>query len=375
MFMNNFISTRKWVLMGLTFSLALSACSKKGTDDPKPNPNDYTIPTTYNFENVDISGMKDRRKMLDKMIDYAQTARTTGTALDAQKLKNMYSNKESPFDDIELNTSDKKIKSKMFDDDKNLVEDYIDKLVAASKSATAGSQGVAGVVTSKDGTKLYLLDANGMDYTELIEKTVMGACFYYQATAVNLSEELIGDAVDNTTVKPGNGTPMEHSWDEVFGYFGIPKTFSPTTKDSDTDFWGEYALKVDPKLGSVTKIMNALLKGRAAISNNDMAGKKEAIPVVRDEWEKVSAASAIMNINKAKASMDDQAVKSKALSEAIGFIRALKYNPTKKITQAQIDEALGYIGTNLYTVTAANLDQAKNLISSVYNFNEVKDTL
>ena len=61
-----------------------------------------------------------------------------------------------------------------------LLKTYMDKLEAASKSTVSGDEGVAGVLTSKDGKKIYLVDENGMEYTQLIEKGLMAKTFFNQ---------------------------------------------------------------------------------------------------------------------------------------------------------------------------------------------------
>jgi len=51
----------------------------------------------------------------------------------------------------------------------------------------------------------------------------MGACLYYQATSVYMGASKMD--VDNETIVPGEGTAMQHHWDEAFGYFSVPKDF------------------------------------------------------------------------------------------------------------------------------------------------------
>jgi hypothetical protein len=361
---------KRLIVISLVAGIVLSSCKKK-SPDPLPT---YVVPTTYNFENVDFSNQKDRRRMLDDMLDYMKLARTAGVRIDAQKLKNMFSNTGNPYDKEDLNTGGKQIRSKTFEADIPVIEALFDQAATASQSNSPASNGTAGLSISSDGSKTYLLTANGIDITELVEKSIMGATFYYQATAISLSDSEVGDAVDNTTLTK-NGTPMEHHWDEAFGYLGVPKTFSSATKEKDVDFWGVYLLKREELMGSATKLMNAFLEGRAAISNKNMTAKNAAIPVILGEWEKVSAASAISYLNRAKASMNDNAVRNHALTAAIGLIRALKYNPSKKITQAQIDEAISNIGQNLYGTTLANLDKTRDLLANVYNMNDIKNNL
>jgi hypothetical protein len=53
----------------------------------------------------------------------------------------------------------------------------------------------------------------------------------------------------------------------------------------------------------------------------------------------------------------------------IGFIRAFRYNPSKTISDAQITTLEGYIGTNFYTVTTTNLDNAINDLATIFGLN------
>jgi len=357
------------VLFGLAAGLLLASCDR-GKDPVTPS---YAVPTTYEFENVNYAGQTARLQMLGELMTYIETAHKPGVVLDAQKLKNMYANTGNPFTDASLNTSGRQLKDKTILSEQANIERLLDEVAAASRSTTPGSNGVAGVVTTKDGTRSYLLAPQGVEYAELIEKSIMGAVFYFQATGVYLSEEKTGDAIDNTTVKPGEGTPMEHHWDEAFGYLGVPRDFPANT--TGLLFWGDYVNRRNPQLGSNATLMNAFLKGRAAISNKDMAGKNAVIPVIREEWEKVSAATAINYLNRAKTNMSDDAFRSHVLSEAIGFINALRFSPVKKISNPEIEQVLGFIGTDLYAVKAADLDKARDLLATVYGFTDRKDAL
>ncbi|MFY9311143.1 MAG: DUF4856 domain-containing protein [Bacteroidia bacterium] len=294
-----------------------------------------------------------------------------GTVLDAQKLKDMYSNSGNPFADSTLNASGKQLKSKTFSLDQSLFESFFDSIAQASQATGAGSNGVAGVVvSSSDATKKYLCSANGIEYNQLITKGLMGAVFYYQAASVYL--ENIATA-DNVTVTAGQGTTMEHNWDEAFGYFGVPVDF-PTTL-TGLKYWGSYSNQRNGVLTTNATLMNAFLKGRAAISNQDYTSRDEAKTVIRDNWEKICAGSAIHYINAAKTHLTDDALRNHELSECLGFIMSLKYSSVKKISDAQLLQVQGYVGNNLYNVTVANLDNAKNLLSTVYGLDSVKDAL
>ena len=348
-----------------------SSCKKEDTPEPTPVTPGYTVPTTYNFTNVNYTGQKQRIAMMDELSAYMRTGNTAGTVLDAQKMKDMYANAGNPFNDSTLNTSGKQLKNKTFSLDQSMFEAFFDSLAVASQATGAGSNGTAGVVVgSSDPTKKYLCSANGIEYNQLVTKGLMGAVFYYQATSHYLENIATSD---NVTVTTGEGTTMEHHWDEAFGYFGVPVDF-PTTL-TGLKYWGSYSNQRNAVLSTNTTIMNAWLKGRAAISNSDYTARDEAKTTIRDNWEKICAGSAIHYINAAKTHLTDDALRNHELSECLGFIMSLKYSTVKKITDTQLAQVQAYIGTNLYNVTTADLDNAKDLLSTVYGLDSVKDTL
>lgn len=340
-------------------------------DDDEPQ---YDVPTTYNFTNINYTGQTQRLDMLSELSSYVKSANAVGVTLDAQKLKDMFANSNNQFTGSGLNASGKQLKNKCFSLDVDYFEDLFDAAALASQSTTAGSNGVAGIVTStSDASKKYLQSENGMEYAQLIEKGLMGAVLYYQATGHYLTEDQVGDGVDNTTVTEGEGTPMEHHWDEAFGYFGVPIDFPANTTGSR--YWGKYSNDRNILLNTATNIMNAFLKGRAAISNKDMKTKNEQIVIIAENWEKVSVGTAIHYINDAKAALGDDAIRNHALSECIGFVKALQYNPNKKITNTELDQVLAHLGDNFYEVTLTDLDNARNLLSTIYGMDDIKDTL
>lgn len=357
---------KKLWLLAISFWL-FSACNEDSENDLS-----YTVPEAYNFQNVDYSGQTTRLNMMEAMTAYMKTG-NEGAVLDAQKLKDMYANLNNAFEDEGLNNASKDLKSKTFELDQAMFEEFMDALAVASQSAgQAGSNGTAGVVTSNDGAKSYLLAANGYEYTQLIEKGLMGACFYYQATAVYLSDEKIGPAVDNIQVEEGKGTAMAHHWDEAFGYLGVPTNFPANT--DNLRFWGKYGNGRDDLLGT-NAIMDAFIKGRAAIVANDMDTKNQMIPVIREEWEKIAAGTAIHYINSALANFSDDALRNHALSEAWAFILSLKYNPERTISLEQVEEIHQLLGDNFYEVTSDNLNKAKDQLAAWYAMEDIKNSL
>lgn len=356
----------------LTFCLIafITSCDKED-DDTKQ----YTIPTTYSFTDdngnntVDYTGQTQRLDMVTEISMYCKTANTAGTALDAQKLKDMYANANSQFAGAGLNTSGKQIKDKVFAPEQALFEAYFDSIAAASQSSSAAANGTAGV--GDNGTNKYLFSANGIEYTQLIEKGLMGALMYYQTTAVYLGDDKMN--VDNAAPVTGKFyTTMEHHWDEAFGYFAVPVDFPGNT--TGIRFCGKYCNDRDGLL-QTNKIMDAFRKGRAAISNNDLTTRNEQIEIIREEWERVMAGTAVHYMNEAKNNFADDVLRNHQLSEGFAFITSLKYNPSKKVTNEQIQDWLDLLGDTFYEVTSANITAVRDQISATYGFDSVKEQL
>lgn len=355
----------------------ITSCKKNDpTPEPLPVPTPepkYTVPTTYTFDNVNYSGQTYRLSMTDELMEYIESANTPNTVLDAVKMKNMYANSNAPFADNTLNTSGKQLKNKVYSDAQPIIETYFDTLAHISQSTVSGSNGTAGVVTSTDGSKKYLLTKTGFDYAERVEKSLMGALMYYQICEVYLSESQIGNSVDNTNVVAGEGTAMEHHWDEAFGYFGAATDFPANT--SGLKYWAKYANARNAVLQCNKKLMDAFITGRAAITGKDMATKDAQVIIIKTELERVAVATAISYLNRAKSSFSDDAVRNHVLSEAYTLIDGLRYNSAKKITNEQIEEIKNYIGSNFYTVSTTGLDNAKNKLSTIYGMDSIKDSL
>jgi hypothetical protein len=356
----------------VTTVFVITSC---GEDDPIS----YEIPTTYNFENIDYNGQIQRLAMLKEMSDYMKTANTAGNSISANRLKAMFENNATNANFIQTYDASKQLKNKTFENDRAMFEELFELFETASQNNTSSAvSGTAGVQVSLDGTKAYFVNENGVEYAQIIEKGLMGSCFYYQATAVYMGESKMD--VDNAIIEPGEGTAMEHHWDEAFGYLGVPTDF-PTNTDG-LAWWGVYVNRRDPLLGT-NQLMDEFIKGRAAISNNDLVARDEAITAARLMWELASAGTVVNYLNTALANFNDDAIRNHALSEAVAFAYALKFNPDKKATNANIDEILVKIGgtnvfkdMNFYNTTTDDLTAAKNLIVNYFSAIEaVKDDL
>ncbi len=374
-------------------ALTVTACKKKGCTDAEANnynesakkddgtctydtDEDIKVPNTYSFtdENgnntVSYGGQTDRLNQLGEMTTYMKSG--TAAELDVTVLNAMFANEGDNGGGNFSFSSSKQLKNKCLTIDVPLFEGYLAELADASVSfGIEAEAGVAGTLSS--GSSTYLFASNGIEYTQLIEKGLMGAVFLNQATNTYFGDGKMN--VDNSTaVAPADGkyyTEMEHHWDEAFGYFGAPEDFPTNT--TGLRFWAKYCNSQDANLGCNAKLMNAFLKGRAVINQKaDLSIRNEQITIIRKEWERVSASQAVTYLEGAKANFGtDNAKYLHELSEAYAFILNLKYAPleTRVIDFATINNLLeDVIGDNFWAVTIVDLNTAINTLNDTYNF-------
>lgn len=390
----------------LSIALIISSCKKDGCTDQLANnynaeadnddgsctydpTSDYIVPSTYAFSDengnstVSYSGQTIRLEMLQEMTDYMKTSNTQGVSISASTLMDMYDDMDGAgyawidAPSLGMAASGKQLKNKTAQNDpaiQQIFEDYMDSLALMSQSSVPGTSGTTGVVESNDGTKKYLFSATGIEYTQYIEKGLMGAVFYNQISDVYLGSGKMN--VDNTTaVDPTNGkyyTVMEHHWDEAYGYFTSAVDY-PT--NGTGRFWGKYANSRESLMGSATIIVGAFRKGRAAISNDDLTERDVQIAIIRTELERVCAATAIHYLNGAVNDITDDALRNHKLSEAVVFIADLAYGHAPSITNAQITTVLSTIGNDFYNVSAQDIISARDQLSTIFNMDDIKNQL
>ncbi len=364
------------------------ACKKEGCTDPiasnyseEADKDDgsctypeatYTVPTTYSFTDSDgnstvsYSGQTDRLNQLREMTVLMKTGNST--TVSAQDLKDMFANVGDNGNGNFTFSSTKQLKDKCFTADVDLFEEWMDSLAVSSQSnAMTASNGQAGTLTTGSGST-YFFNGNGVEYVQLIEKGLMGAVFMHQALNVYFGSGKMD--VDNTTAEdPANGkyyTEMEHHFDEAFGYFGVDIDF-PSAIPSD--LWGKYCNSQDPVLNCNADMMDNFLKGRAAISNDVLADRDEAILALRTEWEEISAYQTVDYIDGAIANFGtDDAVFLHALAEAYAFAWNLRYAPTetRRMTPTEHAALMAQFKTNFWDMTISDLNGIKTTIESKY---------
>ena len=332
-------------------------------------PNTYTFTDGSGNNTVSYTGQIERLDQLTEMATYVKSGKEA--VLSVAVMDAMFQNTGNNGGGNFTFTSTKQLRDKCLATDTAMFNTYFDELATASLSfSETASSGQAGTLTT--GTSTYLFASNGMEYAQLIEKGLMGAVFLNQALNVYFGDSKMD--VDNSTVVNSSGgeyyTAMEHHWDEAFGYFGAPIDFP--TNVSNLRFWAKYCNTQNANLGSNAQLMNAFLKGRAAIAQKqELTIRDEQILIIRKAWEKLSASQAVSYLQEAKANFGtDNAKFLHSLSEAYAFILCLKYVPleTRLITYPQIETLLEEnIGNDFWALSLVDLNTAISTLEGIYS--------
>ena len=264
--------------------------------------------------------------------------------------------------------------------------------------------------SDKLGTPMAYTTDDGVDMSQMINKVLIGAVPYYQATGVYLGGLL---ERDNSEARDGTDpyTSMEHAWDEAFGYFGAARDYSRYTDeqlagkvddftfdsnaDGSIDFKSEYNFGLSRNAGKRDKggsgvdftqeIFNAFLAGRTAITNQGTVAEISAHrQAAANGMEKVIAATVVHYINDTLSDMSQLGTAeanianlNKHWAEMKGYTVALQYNPFRLITDGQLAELHGIMGkapiyekpgSNAYNTQVANYKRAKDVMQAAYGF-------
>ncbi len=329
-----------------------------------------TITTTeqtvfdYTFSNASYTGQTERLALLGDLSTKAKGASAAGTAVTAAELTTLFEAK-GPLG--------KQVSSKTETEAVTKVKEWFTSLEESSKSTVAAENGKAGRLDKSEG-KTYLFNDKGIEPAQLIEKGLMGACFYYQATGIDgyLSLTSGGLLADNSANAEGKDyTDLQHHWDEAFGYFGAPTTFKSSATDG-AKYHAKYSLKGESgNMEIADNIMKAFYLGRKAIDNKDLTTAKTQALEVKKQWELAIVAAGIYYLNDAAGdSFSNDAARMHSLSEAYAFIWSLNFNEDKKITAAQVTEVLDMLGDNFWTIEKSKIEAASKKLAEIYGIAE-----
>ena len=373
-------------------AVLFASCKKDETTPTPTNPVVEKVPysslssTTNYFETfkgadgkttVDFSGQTTRIKMLKDIDAYMKKGLTQ--TLDAQVLKNMFENKNGAFTTQGLNeATDKTIVSKTAqsfsaaDADAERQRFYGYFTAIANASANFSQKAEAGKAGLLDGK--YLVNEKGFEYGQFVQKGLIGAMMLDQISNIYFGTEK--QAADNkTTVTGKNYTQLEHHWDEAYGYLTSNEVY-PKKDPADNTKWlesylGSYARQVNFPAGPEAIYM-ALLKGRAAIVNNDMTTRDAQIATLRSSFEKAIATIAISYLNKTKTATSDGA-KFHSLSEGFGFVYSLRFAHNAKINKAKSDELQNILTSKtngFWELNNSDIDNVRDQIATAFGIDK-----
>jgi hypothetical protein len=362
----------------LSLVIVLSSCSKN--DDVTPISCTVETPTEYSYlidgnSTVSYGGQTARLQMASELGSAASSETTT-----VEALRGMFENSGSFFSDEALNSSSKQIKSKtaasaaVLSADQLALhtsfdawfEDYATNVAPAIAAGTMAVSGTAGMVENRE------LNSKGMEYDQIIAKSLIGALCLDQVVNSYLSDAKIGDAVDNTTRDPNednNATAMEHHWDEGYGYvygkFGPDNTLGDLESDG---LLGKYLNKF-PEWK--TTVFNAFKKGRQAIVDNCTDERDQQAQIIKETLSMVVASKAEGYLRSAAAADDLSADYFHALSEGYGFILSLQFTYNSSgyayFTNAEVNTMLTSLeaGMGFWDRTDTELIEMANAINAV----------
>jgi hypothetical protein len=356
----------------ITATMFIAGCKK---NDSGPGTS-YTVPATYNFSNADSLPAKTILSMFGEM-EIALNKGNAGNVVSSANMKSMYANQGGLFTDtsfngvtINLNTSGMSLENSTIPAARTLIASWIDSIELASSSTLPATNGVAGV-----SSRQTLLSQNGIYWRQLFTKTQMGTVLGHLITDVYLGDSL------NSNISM---TAKQHAWDQAFFLWCVPSNFPANRKG--VKYWGSYTSQIDSGISKpVTTLtginanpalLNAFLKGRAALANNDNSTALQQAAVIIPFFETLEAAAALHELNEAKGNLANSAAAVTGnLSESLGFWMALKFNQHKKISESDYQSVLALYGTNLWNFTPESIDAILNKISSIYGWDAVKSNL
>lgn len=347
--------------------LAFTSCKKedKNTD---PSVKAYTVPSTYNFANANLTQSSQLVKMTVEIDAYLKKPNTGAftniIAIDQTVLNNMFSNTANPFTDAALNNTGININN--FTSEASLYKTYADSVLIFNNGATA-SQGVGGFVARGSGK--IIVGPRGLEYGQAFTKGVMGAMLFKEAVAHLQSIKTLNVA-DTATAQA--------KFDAAFGLFGVPTDYDPAKTYASTDtnrplLWGGYLAERGKAISAGPIMFNAFLKGRAAIGGYDVAVRNEQIDIIVAKWEQLAAAAALEYVTSptTSANVGNKGSQLHAISEGFGFIVAFKYRPANsKLSAVDYQTLKSIFNKDLYELindaSFTDLKAAQAILKATY---------
>lgn len=372
-------------------------------------------PVTYSFERngqstVSFTGQTARIQMAEELIAAMMDFSTT-EALQLEMYRNETADggDANPYSSAALNADSKNIKSKVaasrdfFSANTSIssvIKADFENWISAQVSEvfpnvnTVASPGVSGQIA--DGSSTRFVNTRGLEYNQLVGKSLIGALMTDQALNNYLSTSVLDEADnrasnDNELLEDGtNYTTMEHKWDEAYGYLygtSADKSSPNASIGSDDSFLNKYIGRVetdDDFAGIADEIFEAFKLGRAAIVAGDYTVRDQQAEIIREKISEIIAIRAVHYLQAGKNALptnrDDFSLYGSAfhdLSEGYGFIYSLQFTRqpgtnapyfSHDEVNSMLDKLLGDGANGLWDVEGATLDELSAEIAAKFQF-------
>lgn len=370
-------------------------------------------PELYEFtrngsSTVSFPGQTNRILMAEELISTMMEFDTATEPL----LLQMYRNQDAsggdvdPFERQELNNETKSVKEKVAASEdyfsanatasvqiKNEFETWISGQVneVFPNENTLAEPGQPGQIA--DGTSVRYVNAQGLEYNQMVTKSLIGALMTDQMLNNYLSTSVLDagtnreDNDNGVLVDGANYTTMEHKWDEAYGYlFGAASNqANPLTELGSADsFLDKYLGRMENDedfAGIAEEIFNAFKRGRAAIVAGAYDVRDEQAEIIRLRVSEIIGVRSIYYLESAKTILESNSPDYGAifhdLSEAYGFIYSLQFTRvpgtdepyfTRQEVQSFLDRLMGDGPNGLWDLTPATLDALSQDIVVPFNF-------
>jgi len=390
----------------LASSLILTSCQ----DDDNPTTTQNTLSLTSNLDGMDVSslnvpttydtassfspaawsGQETRKQQLNELVGYSKNTPISfdlGAALSdgslyvndgATSSTNIYAKIDENITGAKGTIANYAVA--------NLFVAIADSLKEASAEyATTATNGVGGLLDGRH------FSSTGIEYAQLLEKGLFGACFYDQIVDDYLEGAATGTSKTNTAEDEDydtEGTSRQHAFDEAFGYLGVSIDWDGTSGSAED--LGKYIDKtsddldvdISSKLAYAFRVGRAALKAGETATTGDNTNEKvltAAIADIKTYVEAGIAGSAIGYLNSTitKKAANDEAGQLHAFSEALAFIFSLTFNDNSTIPVSKVyeildifswsDESLeGVYDVNAWDVTNDDLNKALEILETYY---------
>lgn len=388
-------------------AVSLISCVNDSNDDPV-----IDEPALYEFtrngsSTVSFPGQTTRIQMGEELISSMMDFEGATEPL----LLEMYRNQEpgggdvDPFTSQQLNQATKSIKEKVAASEdyfaanatvsvqiKNEFETWMSKQVTEvfPNRNTLAAAGQPGQIA--DGSSVRYVNSQGLEYNQLVNKSLIGALMADQMLNNYLSRSVLDagtnreDNDSGVLVDGTNYTTMEHKWDEAYGYlFGTSSDpANPLASLGEDSFLNKYLGRVENTEefeGVAEDIFNAFKRGRAAIVAGDYDVRDEQAEFIRRRVSEIIGIRSVYYLESAKtilqSSSPDYGAIFHDLSEAYGFIYSLQFTRvpgsdepyfSRQEVQSFLDRLLGDGPNGLWDLTPETLESLSNEIAAPFDF-------